>query len=134
VLDVSDKSNGNAIGAAMADVTTKRLYNKADSAATYINSLTAKSPAAARMPMVLENDRLAIQAVVMTSTPKDINAVRLMRIPDTLHLREAYISEALTEEARRTAGVEILSEPAPMAFDAVGTLPDGWNFTPQRPC
>ena len=132
LLDVSDKSHGNALGTALADITTRRLFDKADFAAMYINALTSKIPAAGRMPMVLDNDRLAIQAAVMTSTPKDIRAVRLMRVPNTLHLHEAYISEALLGEAARTSGIGILSAPGPMRFDDAGNLADGWGFAPSR--
>jgi hypothetical protein len=52
-----------------------------------------------------------------------------MRIPNTLHLREAYISESLLPEASRTPGITILGDPEPMRFDSGGWLADGWNFS-----
>ena len=130
LLDVSDHSLGNAIGVGLVDVTTTRLLEKADRVAMYANALTSKVPAAARMPMALPSDRLAIQAAVKTSTPKDLGAVRVMRIPNTLHLYEAYISEALMPEAAGQPGIRILGDAEPMTFDAQGTLTDPWGFAP----
>ena len=128
VLRLSPHSLGNAIGMGLADVTTQQFYEAIDFKATYANVLTSKLIAAARLPMIMPNDYNAIQAAVKSSTPKDLARVRIMRIPNTLHLHEAYISEGLLPDAEKQPGIRILSEPAPMTFDDHGTLLDPWGF------
>lgn len=130
ILDLSEKSHGNAHGMGLAHVTTKKLHDKIDLAATYANALTSRVMASGRTPIVLDNDRLAIQAAIYSCNIMDEHDVRLMRIPNTLHLHEAYISEALLDEASRTPGVTILGDPQEMRFDDSGWLADGWGFAP----
>ena len=127
-LRLSPHSLGNAIGMGLADVTTQQFYEAVDFKATYTNVLTSKLIAAARLPMVMPSDYNAIQAAIKSSTPKDMAKVRVVRIPNTLHLHEAYISEGLLPDAEKQSGIRILSEPAPMTFDEHGTLLDPWGF------
>ena len=61
---------------------------------------------------------------IKTSYARDLAAVRLVRIKDTLHLGEIYISEALLAEARANPAIEICGEPTDMRFDAQGNLLD----------
>lgn len=129
ILDLSEKSHGNAHGMGLAHVTTRRLADRIDYAATYANALTSRVMASGRTPIVMESDRLAIQAAIYSCNCPDESRVSLMRIPNTLHLREAYISEALMSEAARTPGVDILGEPKAMRFDDSGWLAEGWGFS-----
>lgn len=129
ILDLSPQSHGNAHGMGLAHVTTRKLADKIDYAATYANALTSRVMASGRTPIVVDNDELAIKAAIYSSNIADENAVRLMRVPNTLHLREAYISESLVAEAARTPGITIVGEPEPMRFNADGWLADGWHFS-----
>ena len=130
VLDLSEHSLGNANGIGLAAVITQRLYEKINLVSMYANAITAKAPRAVAIPMIMPDDKLAVQAAVKTSTPKDLSGTRLMRIPNTLHLGEAYISEALMAEAKKTPGIDLLGDARPMAFSAQGELCDPWNFAP----
>ena len=129
ILDLSEKSHGNAHGMGLGHVATRRLADKIDFAATYANALTSRVMASGRMPVILESEKLAIQAAIYSCDNADPGTVRIMRIPNTLHLGEAYISESLVGEALRTPGVTVLNEPQPMLFDDSGTLLDPWRFS-----
>lgn len=122
VLDLSEASHGNAIGLGLADVTTERLLAKYDREAVYTNCLTAHVPTGAKLPIIMPDDRTAIQAAITFASPDEPNALRLLRIPNTLHLSLLYASEAMLPELTRRAGVDILSSPRPMEFDAAGHL------------
>jgi hypothetical protein len=124
VLDLSDISHGNGSGLGLADVCTRRLYNKFDPATTYANAATAAVLTGAKIPMIMESDRSALQMVVRSCNAGPIRGVRLVRIPNTLHLEIIHISEALLDEARADADIEILGEAAEWAFDAAGNLPE----------
>ncbi len=123
VLDVTKESKGNANGVGTADFTTRRLADKMDFTATYLNGLTSTVCAPTKLATTLESDELAIKAAVKTCNVLDFNDCRLVRIRDTLHLGEIEISTTLLDEARKHPDIEIVSEPYEWTFDSEGYLP-----------
>ena len=75
-----------------------------------------------RLPAVLPTDKLCIQAAVKTCNAFDVSKAKIVRMRDTLHLGEIMISEALLEEAKAQADIEILGSAEPMEFDAAENL------------
>ncbi|MBI5580397.1 MAG: DUF2088 domain-containing protein [Deltaproteobacteria bacterium] len=122
-LDITDASHGNGNGLGIADFTTDRAFRKFSFEETYPNSLTSTVPASVKIPMVLENDRLAIQAAIKTCNIADFRDVRLVRIKNTLEAHLLEVSETLLAEARANPRMDILSEPCEFAFDAQGNIP-----------
>jgi Lactate racemase N-terminal domain len=125
VLDITDASHGNGNGLGIVDFTTERAFRKFSFEETYPNSLTSTVPASVKIPMVLKNDRLAIQAAIKTCNISDFRNVRLGRIKNTLESHLLEISENLLEGSRANPGIDILSEPYELAFNAEGNLPGG---------
>ncbi len=121
-LDLTDESHGSAVGIGQADVTTQRLFEKIDFNTTYPNLLTSGGTDSAKIPMILDNQKLAIQAAIKTSVGGRPETVKLIRIPDTLHITEIEVSEAFIEEARATQGMEVLEGPYEWQFDENGNL------------
>ena len=122
VLDLSEESHGNACGVGMADLTTRRLFDKFDMEATYPNCITNTVVEGMRIPVVMENDRLVFQACIRTAVGIDREHPRIIRILNTLNIRDILISEAMLEEANQNPAIEILGEPEEMAFDTNGNL------------
>lgn len=122
VLDLTERTHGNANGMGTADFTTRRLVEKTDFAATYANGLTSTVVTPTHTPTVLENERDVVRAAIKTSNALDLTQVRIVHIKDTLHLGEMYISEALLSEAQTLPQVTILTQPAAMAFDDNGNF------------
>ena len=122
VLDLTEKSHGNANGVGILDFTTRRLFEKMDAEQTYPNSLTSTIPMSVKLPMVLKNDREAIQAAIRTCNIADKERVRLARIRNTLALETIWVSEALIDEVQTHANLEIRGEPADLVFSQDGNL------------
>ncbi|MBW6494499.1 MAG: nickel-dependent lactate racemase [Burkholderiaceae bacterium] len=122
VLDVTDKSKGNANGVARADVITDRLFDKFNREAVYANCLTSNILASGALPMAMPSDLTAIQAAVKSCGAPDQAGITMMRIPNTLHLEYLQASEALLESLAARPGIEVLSEPAELVFDEYGNL------------
>ena len=122
VLDLTEKTNGNANGVGTANFTTRRLVEKTDFKAMYANGITSTVVGPTAIPMTLDCDLDAIRAAVKTSNALDFSKVRLVRIKNTLQLGELLISEALLEEAAAIPNVTILSEPFEMKFNEQGNL------------
>jgi hypothetical protein len=122
VLDITNGSHGNGNGLGNADFTTARAFAKLSFEETYPNCLTSCVVPSVKIPMVLANDRLAIQAAVKTSLISDYREVRFGRIQNTLRFHDMEISENLLEEARGNPVIDILSEPYTLPFDGEGNL------------
>ncbi|MEJ2165534.1 MAG: DUF362 domain-containing protein [Desulfobacterales bacterium] len=124
VRDLTAKSKGNAIGIGLTDITTCRLVEKIDYAATYKNCITGISLEKGAVPMHFETDREAIEVGLgsIGLTPPDQS--KIVRIKNTNRLEVVAVSEVFAAELEKRSDLEILSEPQPMAFDAEDNLLD----------
>lgn len=117
VLDLSDKTHGNATGLGLAEVCTRRLFERIDYRSFYTNHLTSTTMTGAKIPMIMETARMAVQAGVKTSNAADPARPRVVRVPNTLKLEHILISDALVDEARNMSDIEILGPSAEWRFD-----------------
>jgi hypothetical protein len=122
ILDLSEETHSNAHGVGMADVTTKRVYDKTDFDEGYPNALTSRVLQPAKMPMVMASDRLAIQAALFTCVEHNPKAPKIVRLANTSHIDTIELSEALLPEASAHPRLQILSKPREMDFEASGNL------------
>lgn len=122
VLALTEETHGNANGIGVADVTTRQLLESFDAEMTYPNALTATLTQAVRMPMVMDNQKLAIQTGIQTAAGFDKGKIRLVRLRDTLQLGEIYISQAMLPEALANPHITVLSEAEEWKFDEQGNL------------
>jgi len=121
-LDLTEASHGNAVGLGLCDLTTKRLADKIDFQAMYTNSITATFFNRCKLPMVLPTDQRLFEVAVGCLDDRRRARPRLCIARDTLHLERMWVSEVLAEEARAMPNLRVVSEPRPLAFDAVGNL------------
>lgn len=119
---LTEKTHGNAIGIGLADFITRSVADKIDYRSTYVNSVTAVTPEKARLPIVCENDKEAIDFAIATAGPVDADSLKLVWIKNTSTLGEMHISEGLENEARKNEAVKILDEIFDLEFDANGNL------------
>lgn len=125
VLDISKESHGNGVGFGMADVSTRKAFEKYDFEMSYPNALTCLVSEVVKVPMILDNDKLCIQAGIKLCAGIDYQKAKVILIPNTLKLETIYISDNLSEIAQDTKGVSILGKAEPMAFDLDDNLI--WN-------
>lgn len=121
-LDLSDETHGNGNGAGVADISTRRLLEKFDFEMTYPNAITTTLTPAVRIPMIMDNQRLAIQAAIKTTATFNKENTRMVRLKDTLHLSEIQISESMLAEAAVNPNIVVLSEPEDLVFNENGDL------------
>lgn len=118
--DLSEASHGNALGIGLADLTTKRFFDKIDYQKMNENVITSTFLKRASVPIVLESDRAAIETALRGSWGKKAEEIRFMRIPNTLHLEELYVSESLLPEIEKLDNVEVIGQLTDMEFDGEG--------------
>jgi hypothetical protein len=66
--------------------------------------------------MILETNELAVKAGVKTCNTLDIKNVRIVRIKNTLELKEILISEGLLGEIKGKLEFKQLTEPQDMEY------------------
>ena len=123
-LDLSEESHGNSLGVGLANAITKRFFDKIDLEMMYPNCITSTVLTSARIPCIVYSDKEAIQLCVRTCNGIDQKNVRIIRIPNSLHIGSIMLSEAYYADvlAGKYPGLEALSQPEYMEFDAEGTL------------
>ncbi|WP_417722941.1 lactate racemase domain-containing protein [Salipiger sp.] len=128
VLDVSERSAGNANGVARADIITDRLFDAYDREAVYANCLTSNMPNSGALPIAMPDDRSAILAAIKTCGAPDPDRITMLRVPNSLHLEYMLASETMLPTLAERPGVKILGDPEEMAFDDRGRLvPGTWE-------
>jgi hypothetical protein len=121
VSDLTDGTHGNAIGVGLADVITRRLFEKIDRDATYANVVTSSFLERGKIPIVAETDRDAFDMAVRSCGYLVDGQERIVRILDTLHLEEVYVSAALVDDLSGRPGIELIGSSADL-FDRAGRL------------
>ncbi|MEY8000211.1 DUF2088 domain-containing protein [Clostridium sp. Mt-5] len=121
ILDLTDESEGNALGMGIADVTTRRLYDKVDIQKTYMNTITSGFLERCFIPVVAPTDKEAIRIGLQTcGRAVDQETARIMLIDSTLELSQVYVSSALLPEVPpeyKISGTDITK-----VFDEEGNL------------
>jgi hypothetical protein len=121
VMELSEESDGNAVGMGLVDFVPERFTERVDRDVTMLNALTSCSPAGAKTPVVLPDDRKAILAAIQTS-PIRPEGPRVVYVRDTLHLEHVLVSEACRPLVEAVRGIEIVSGPESLRFDDRGRL------------
>lgn len=118
MLDMTEESEGAAQGIGEGAVITRRLFEKIDLQKTYLNIIVTNHPYYAKIPMIMDNERLAVQAAIKMLLEADRENLRIVRIQDTLNVEDIWISEAMLDEAERNENIEVLRYPGEMEFSA----------------
>jgi len=119
---LTEQTHGNALGIGLVDFVTKKVVDKIDYRSTYINTVTAVTPEKARLPIVCENDKEAVDFAIATAGPVDCESVKIVWINHTSRLDEMWISTGLVDEAAQRENLSIMGNEHEMRFDDSGNL------------
>lgn len=121
-LRLSAASEGNAQGIGLADFTTRALVDRIDFSATYLNCIVSTYVQRAMLPMVLATERDTIFAALGSLGIGDPHRARVVRVPNTLHLEDVWVSEPLAEGLRGKEHIAAVGPAEPLRFDDRGRL------------
>jgi len=122
VFDLTDKSFGNFNGIGMADVTTRRFFDKCDLYATYPNNITASQTITGMIPPIMPSDECCVKMCIKTVTRLCEASERVAWIKNTVSLEEFYVSEALLEDVAADDRLSIVSNACKAVFDEDGAF------------
>jgi len=117
LLDLTDKTKGNATGFAAADVITKKLFDKIDFPTTYANVVASSKLEGGKIPIPMSDGDQAVRLALKTLNGIDPVNARVVRIKNTLKLAEIYVSEAMIQEVNENSMLEVVSSAADMSFN-----------------
>ncbi len=133
VRDLSDLTDGNAIGIGMADVAHNRVLAKIDWHKTWINCITSGSTPCGRMPIHFATDRECIENIAPTTGKVDSSLMTIAWIQNTLELTRMMLSDNLREEIEANPDLEIVGPAQDFCFDKNGDLPPRLDIGATRP-
>jgi len=123
VLGLTPETHGNATGLGAADVITMDVYRELDIAKTYANVITSMYLDGAAIPIIMNNDREAIQLAVKTVVRVKPENTKVVRISTTLEVMDLHVSENLLPYIKNNPDkFDILGEPAATKFDDNGKI------------
>jgi hypothetical protein len=117
VTDLTDESHGNATGVGLADIITRRLYNKINFDITYKNIITSSFLERGKIPVVAGSDREALEWAIRNCGAPSQGKERIVRIKNTLRMSELYVSGPIWEMVKDNPSMEILGPPVPLFDD-----------------
>lgn len=100
----------------LADVITRRLYDKIDLQTTNENIVTSSFLLRGKIPVVAPDDATAYAYALRSCGRIEEDDLRVIRVRDTLHLGEAYASDAVLRELAGASNIEVAGPRLP-AFD-----------------
>ena len=122
VRDLTEGSEGSAVGMSQTDFVTQRLVDKIDFPATIINCVTACGPEAGMVPLTFSNDREAIALALKTLRPCKAEDLRLVHIKNTMELTSMIVSVGCLASLDKDRMGSIGEEDLELEFDDSGDL------------
>ncbi len=122
VSDLTEGSEGNAVGVGIADIITQRLFDKIDMDALNMNTITGVCPEMGKIPLTVKNDIEAIEIAIKCVGLIPREKLKIMRIKNTALLSEVELSQAYEEEVVKRGDLTVVAPKIEMDFD-----PDGYQ-------
>ncbi|MDD4363864.1 MAG: DUF2088 domain-containing protein [Atribacterota bacterium] len=120
VLDLSDKSHGNAYGIGLADITTRKLVDKIDYNSMYTNAITCTFLRRVKVPIAFGTEREAFEIALRTCWNNNVQRVKLAIIKNTLELEYIYLSKAAFNMIEDKKNLKICKGWEKISFDENG--------------
>jgi hypothetical protein len=122
VLDLTKETGGNALGIGLADLITKKVFDKIDFKDTYANTITTTFLDRARIPVFCDTEEEAFKIALKTSWIMPGRKPRVMIIRNTLQLDELYVSEPIWEEIKDRPTIQPAGDWELLSFNLEGVI------------
>ncbi|MCH3918485.1 MAG: nickel-dependent lactate racemase [Spirochaetia bacterium] len=124
MLDLTEESDGNALGIGLADVITNKIFSKMDISKMYPNCITSTVLASAKIPCIVYSDKEAIQLCIRTCTGLSGKQPYVVRIPNSLNIGQVMLSERYYNDVigGKYPNVHAVDQPKALEFDQAGML------------
>ena len=124
VRDLTEKSEGNAIGIGLADFTTTRLVDKIDRQKTWMNAITGISPEKGAVPIHFDTDEEILAACFETIGDTPSTQARVVHIRNTMDVQRISVSRRYAEDITANGKLKMVSEWQEIQIDPAGNIID----------
>lgn len=124
VRGLTEEAHHNGNGLSSCDIALRRVLKDVDWDTTWTNGFTTGILTSGMIPPYVETDKQAVYICLDSIYRLDYTKARIVRIKNTLDLDTIQVSEPLWEDIKNIDGIDFVSGPEPMTFDADGNLPD----------
>lgn len=108
LLGLTPNSHGNGIGMGLFDVTVRSVYEQLDFDAMYANAIACRCIEDCRIPLVAENEEEAVRIAVKCVRGAEKEALRIVKIKNTLALESIEVSEAVWADIAGDSRVRLM--------------------------
>ena len=126
VRDLTEETEGNAVGVGLAEIMHERLYRKIDLQKTTLNSRTSLNVPLSRMPFFVPSDRDALDFGLGHLGCPEPEEQGLVWIRNTQQLGSLAVSESLVHQVEKLDGWRIAAESFAPRFDEQEDLVSPW--------
>ncbi len=110
LLDLTEKSHGNAVGMGLADIITRRVFEKIDFKVTYENVITSSFLDRGFVPIVVDDERIGLDYALRSCGLADLADPKIIRIKNTLALDQIWGSRKVLEEIQELDSIDVTDE------------------------
>lgn len=108
--DLTAATQGNACGIGLADLVTRRLFEKVDLRATYANVLTTGFLERGKIPLIAETEGDALAMAAAALGRESLEGARIIRIANTLRLDTLLVSPPVLADVAGRDDIRVLGE------------------------
>lgn len=108
--DLTAETRGNACGIGLADLVTRRLFERVDLRATYANVLTTGFLERGKIPLIAETEADALAMAAIALGRDSLEDARIIRIRNTLQLDTLLVSPPVLAEMAGREGIKAVGE------------------------
>lgn len=120
IRDLTEMTEGNATGVGIGDFLLKRVIEKFDPVKSYMNLITAKSPAGGKLGLGCDNDRQAMYLAIASCLNLTTEQAKVVRIESSKNVQEMWVSEPMLNQLEGDERFDVIGELHPIPFDTSG--------------
>jgi len=120
---LTEASHGNAVGMGLADVTTRRFFDELNLQATNENTVTSTFLQRGKIPIIAPDDATAYVWALRSAYLRDGVRPRVLRIMNTLHLSEIYVSSPVLDDLESKDDIHVIGSRVRAFTDEGGLVP-----------
>jgi len=122
VFDITEESNGNALGIGLADITTRHLVDKINYKDMYANAITSTFLNRTKIPIIADTEREAVEIAVKTCWKLEQSNLKLLIMKNTSNLEYLYVSKAIYNEIKDSKRIEACGDWEQLSFNDNGKI------------
>lgn len=122
VFDITSQSHGNALGVGLSDIITRKLFNRINFKNTYANTITSTFLKRAKIPVIADTEKEAVEIALKTCWELHRNNLRLLIMKNTLDLEYLFVSKMIWDDIKNRKNIVAIGDWQNLSFEKNGKM------------